>query len=344
MWYCNCEPCVQRRQPIKALLARLSAIGGDDQFSDVVAALSDVQTVLLLKISHTDLVKFVGMTEEQRAVVLKKTCDGGEKKFCFGSITTARGGKGWDEGQSPLDLAKPETPRSIEEECCNNDGGKWRVEYDYVVNDEADETGPEGTNGCWVFASNATLDVGGRRYAKKKNEGWSKRRDLGHGGRKLNWFCAHPAAKAARLAEAEVALLRLYTGPLYVALNGALRASGHEGQELLKEWWTCITVLICACFKLSFLRWYETPHAHIIKLETKIKNIRSHAEEAAAAAAAEATEDCAAAVKQTAADTDVVALVAERDALKTETSSRQMLITLQNVQIVKLGGMDQHLG
>jgi hypothetical protein len=80
-------------------------------------------------------------------------------------------------------------------------------------------------------------------------------RDCGHDGRGLAWFCDHPAAREAKLTHAEVAMLRLYTGPMYTVLNGALRE--YQSEAKLQDWWTCITVLICATSKMSFVRWYQ---------------------------------------------------------------------------------------
>ena len=70
-------------------------------------------------------------------------------------------------------------------------------------------------------------------------------------GMTLDSFVRHPAAVAAGLTQAEVAMLRLYTGPMYQPLNGALRGQG--GPSALRRWWTCITVLISAVFKVSFI-------------------------------------------------------------------------------------------
>jgi hypothetical protein len=184
------------------------------------------------------------------------------KKFCFGQLQK-NVESGWEEGASPLDLAKPDALRSIAEECSTNDAGKWRVEFEYVAFGEADET-TEG--GCWEFAGGACgVDRGGGGMQFVGSDGstggaktkcsWNKIRDLEHGGRALSWFAAHPAAVAAKLTMPEVAMLRLYTGPLYSALNGALRAQ-DDGHRLLSQWWTCITILVCATFKLSFVPWY----------------------------------------------------------------------------------------
>ena len=155
-------------------------------------------------------------------------------KYCFGQLQHNRL---WEEGSSPFDKARPKVLRSIQEECCSNDGGIWRLEYNYVAKHKA-------TQGRWKFAPDGT------HMAEEKPD-WPKTRDLGHTGRTLDWFCGKPEAVRANLTRAEVAMLRLYTGPMFRALNGALRGLG--GGEALSNWWTCIAVLTCACFKLSFL-------------------------------------------------------------------------------------------
>ena len=59
-------------------------------------------------------------------------------------------------------------------------------------------------------------------------------------------------AIAAKLTQAEVAAVRLYTGPIYVPWNTALRMY-KENPLLLLEWQTSISILYSAVFKLSFL-------------------------------------------------------------------------------------------
>jgi hypothetical protein len=149
----------------------------------------------------------------------------------------------WDEDQSPLDKARPPVLRSIQQECLANDGGKWRVEYEYVASCAAHE-------GTWEFVEGATdPDMQGAR----QHCSWPAVRDLGHAGKKLEWFAALPAARKNNLTLPEVAMLRLYTGPMFRPLNNALREVGkHGGRETLQQWWTCVAVLVCAVFKLSF--------------------------------------------------------------------------------------------
>jgi hypothetical protein len=160
-------------------------------------------------------------------------------KFKFGSIQR---NVLWEEGASPLDLARPNAHdlRSLREECCHNDDGKWKLEYEYVAHAVCHE-------GQWEFCPGAS------DCADRQPCAWPKIRDKGFGGKALDWFCKRPEALRAKLTRAEVAMLRLYTGPMYQPLNNTLRAiCDTGGQEALRRWWTCITVLICGLFKLSF--------------------------------------------------------------------------------------------
>jgi len=117
--------------------------------------------------------------------------------------------------------------RSVEEECHTNDGGKWKEHYDYIVYCPAQEN---------------VLDP------KQPH----RIRDQGHAGKTLDTFCNHDKAKRAKLIQAEVAVLRMYTGPFYVPWNNALR-SFDDDPELLQLWGTCISLLYSAIFKLSYL-------------------------------------------------------------------------------------------
>ena len=60
------------------------------------------------------------------------------------------------------------------------------------------------------------------------------------------------SAIEAKLTQAEVAALRLYTGPLYDPWNQALR-SYRKDPSLFQNWQTCISVLYNAIVKLSYL-------------------------------------------------------------------------------------------
>jgi hypothetical protein len=117
----------------------------------------------------------------------------------------------WADGYAPLANAKPKVLRSIAMECRTNDNKRWCLEYEYVASAAAME-------GCWCFAGNTASADG--EQGKVANLNWPKIRDCGNGGKTLSDFVNHPAAKAAKLSVAEVALLRLYMGPLYEPLNG----------------------------------------------------------------------------------------------------------------------------
>jgi len=123
--------------------------------------------------------------------------------------------------------------RSMEEECRTNDGGKWWPEYEYVVLRAAElDTDLPSTN-----VHKGKLSLTGEVVV----------RDKGHDGMTLADFCALPEAKEAKLSEAEVAGLRLYTGPLFSPLNWALR------NRLLDEWATTIACIYSGVLKLSFI-------------------------------------------------------------------------------------------
>jgi hypothetical protein len=107
---------------------------------------------------------------------------------------------------------------SIEEECTLNDGGKWAEEYYYVTTMRSVETPIPDKNVV---------------------------RDQGHGGYTLHQYCEMKAARDANLNEADVVVLRLYTGPLFRPWNKALR-----DKEGLEQWATCIAVLYSAVIKL----------------------------------------------------------------------------------------------
>ena len=117
--------------------------------------------------------------------------------------------------------------RSMEEECYSNDDGKWKNHFDYIINQPAFE---------WIEDPFTPHRV----------------RDKGHNGWTLDTFVNHDIARKARLSSAEVAALRLYTGPLYAPWNTALRNSKADLSSL-ELWGTCISVLYSAIFKLSFL-------------------------------------------------------------------------------------------
>ena len=76
-------------------------------------------------------------------------------------------------------------PRSMEEECLINDTGKYKDDYMYVAYNPA----------------------------YKRSDAPHRIRDLGHTGMTLDDFFNNKFARAANLTRAEVAALRLYTGP-----------------------------------------------------------------------------------------------------------------------------------
>ena len=116
--------------------------------------------------------------------------------------------------------------RSMEEECTTNDGGKWKEQYDYVVNEEATELHEDPSKPHRI-------------------------RDLGHNGMRLEDFEKHEMATAASLTQAEVAALRMYTGPFYSVWNSVLRMYSTD-TTLLPKWRTCISILYNAIVKLSY--------------------------------------------------------------------------------------------
>ena len=125
----------------------------------------------------------------------------------------------------------PNLSRSMSEECLGNDGGKWREEFLYVTEEAAFEK---------------VLDASQPHRV----------RDKGHAGMRLADFCRQPEAVQAGLTEAEVAALRMYTGPMYVPFNGALRGYNEAKPETvayLRSWGTTISVLYAAVLKLSTL-------------------------------------------------------------------------------------------
>ena len=117
--------------------------------------------------------------------------------------------------------------RSMEDECTTNENGKWKQDYQYVVYESASE-----------------------KIVDKAQP--QRVRDKGNEGKTLNDFCDHDTAKDAKLTEAEVASLRMYTGPFYVPWNTSLRTA-DSNPSLLHSWQTCISVLYSAVVKLSQL-------------------------------------------------------------------------------------------
>ena len=117
--------------------------------------------------------------------------------------------------------------RSMEEEFKNNDGGEWAAEYNYVVYEPAVEQ---------MMTYNALAPV--------------QARDEGRQGWRLADFAAQPVCQRAKLSQAEVAAVRLYTCPWFSPVNAALRA---RDPALIQKWATTISVITSALLKLSEL-------------------------------------------------------------------------------------------
>lgn len=131
--------------------------------------------------------------------------------------------------------------KSMEFECCNNENGIWAAEFNYVVNQPAVE-----------------------------NKAAAHRiRDFGHAGMTLSDFVKHPNAVEAQLTIAEVAALRMYTGPLYIPWNRALRRHKQDPTELY-SWATCLSVLYSAILKLSYLSKKSTVYRGVNESHIKL--------------------------------------------------------------------------
>ena len=140
--------------------------------------------------------------------------------------------KGLETG--PLD-------RSMRQEFQQNEGGKWYSDFVYVV------------DCCAISVPDADKDAPLRKAAAERfaeiglPAGAIRRRDEGHDGMKLEHFCEHQDAIEAGLTVAEVAGFRLYSGPPYEPLNGALRSRNIE------PWKTTISVINSGVLKVSML-------------------------------------------------------------------------------------------
>ena len=117
--------------------------------------------------------------------------------------------------------------RSIAQEFASNEGGMWLAEYEYVTQQPCREVRHRRAE-WWVGA----LAVGGG-FADApvvSEEDDTVVRDEGHDGWTLDDFCARALVRAAGLTRAEVAMLRLWTGPCHAPLQFFLR---HDGGEVL---------------------------------------------------------------------------------------------------------------
>ena len=123
--------------------------------------------------------------------------------------------------------------RSMAEEAWFNEGGRWWEEFRYVVERRAEE-------------DVADLPSTAKFKGKTSSSGHVIVRDHGHSGMTLSSFCEHAMAKAAQLSPAEVAALRLYSGPMFAPMNYALRT------EQIADWATTIGCCYSGVLKLSF--------------------------------------------------------------------------------------------
>ena len=122
--------------------------------------------------------------------------------------------------------------RSMAEEAQENEGGKWLAEFRYVVERAAEE------------------DVADLPSTAKFKGKWSVSgdlivRDRGHRGMTLANFCEHEMARKAELTSAEVAAMRLYSGPMHEPIAKALRT------EQIGDWATTIALCYSGVLKLS---------------------------------------------------------------------------------------------
>ena len=117
--------------------------------------------------------------------------------------------------------------RSIRQEFVENDGGKWYEHFDYVVNQPAVETYPSSKG----EAPGVPNDDDIRLAEPEEREEYERlkkpfTRDWRNTGKTLADFVAAQPKKESRerLSPAEVAVLRLYTGPMHHKYNLVLRS------------------------------------------------------------------------------------------------------------------------
>ena len=106
--------------------------------------------------------------------------------------------------------------RSVAQEFAHNEGGLWRKEYEYVVQQPARQL--RHLKDHWQ-AGSAPAPPGSTDAVV---------RDQGHDGWTLDDFCNRPLARSAGLTKPEVAVLRLYTGPAHAPLQFFLRNVGQR--------------------------------------------------------------------------------------------------------------------
>ena len=133
--------------------------------------------------------------------------------------------------------------RSIRQEFEACENGRWLPELRYVVEEEAVEQYPSSKGKSpvgqpWLEAA-YTRDY--RRAGKRLEDFWREQPALSRRGKSGEGDSEH------ELTMAEVATLRLYSGPLYKPWNDWLRW-GEEGDS---TWATSLAVLYTAVLKLS---------------------------------------------------------------------------------------------
>jgi hypothetical protein len=173
---------------------------------------------------------------------------------------------GTDEFRKGLDV-QDGLLHSMLDEFQRNEGGMYLGEYLYVVNKKA------------IAVPNVDSDDEKRKAADKAYKDIhesleaKRRRDEIYHDWVLNDFWLTEPAQEAKLTKAEVAALRLYTGPAYKPINAALR------QQNVEPWATtiacCYTAVRCcpsiassplipSPLTLSYLRSHITRPSHPI--------------------------------------------------------------------------------
>ena len=117
--------------------------------------------------------------------------------------------------------------RSIAQEFASNEGGMWLAEYEYVTQQPCREVRHRRAE-WWVGAPAVGGGFADAPVVSEEDD--TVVRDEGHDGWTLDDFCARALVRAAGLTRAEVAMLRLWTGPCHAPLQFFLR---HDGAEVL---------------------------------------------------------------------------------------------------------------
>ena len=117
--------------------------------------------------------------------------------------------------------------RSMFEEFRQNEAGKWLPHYEYVVHQPAEE-------------SEHMLEGADRRKVVHEK---------GHGGWHLEDFENTPSSRKAKLTQAEIAAVRIYTSPRFSSfIKSVLRS---QDAAVIQLWATTISLLISAIVKIS---------------------------------------------------------------------------------------------